>query len=83
LFAHKGFWGGGGGAIAANILTSALDGAFHSGCFTPGKRVFILIEVEEEGGWNPRASVDTLEKRKFSFPCQELKRDAMVGHPVA
>jgi hypothetical protein len=33
---------------------------------TPGKRVLILIE--EEGGWSPRASVDTLEKRKNLFP---------------
>jgi hypothetical protein len=49
---------------------------------TPGKRVLILIE--EEGGWNPRARMDTLEKRKkISFHCQESKHDALVGHHVA
>jgi hypothetical protein len=48
---------------------------------TPGKRVLTLIE--EEGGWSPRASVDTLEKRKNLFPLPGIKHDASVGHSVA
>jgi hypothetical protein len=66
--------GGGGWGIVPLFLTSALDwsewSASHPRHFTPRETAPCTHWV---GGWvGPRASLDTMEKRRISCPCQEL-----------
>jgi hypothetical protein len=61
------------GGIALPFLTSALDGGERS-ALSPGR--FITREGTPGTHWiggcvDPRAGLDTVEKRKTSWPCQE------------
>jgi hypothetical protein len=63
----------GNGGIAPTFLTSALDGdkwsATRPRCITPGERARGTHWI---GGWvGPRAGLDAVGMRKYSFPCQE------------
>jgi hypothetical protein len=65
-------------------LTSALDvgewSASCLGCFTPRESV---PNTNWIGGWvGPRASLDTVSKRKIPSPCRDSNPDHPIVQPV-
>jgi hypothetical protein len=75
----------GGGGIASYSTTSALDGGEWSasrpgGAFTPGERT---PSTHCTGGWvDPRACLDTEDRRKILYPCRGSNPDRPVVQPV-
>jgi hypothetical protein len=58
-----------------------VSGLLHAQAVTPGERI---LSTYSTGGWmGPRASLDAVEKRKISYPCQELNSSSSAIQPAA